>query len=65
MRDLQGAPTALPGDCVRLDPVASVGRRHPAAHRFLASCVSWYMEDTGIFVSGSYDQTVKVWDTNA
>jgi DNA excision repair protein ERCC-8 len=27
--------------------------------------VKWFSQDTGMFFSGSFDKTVKVWDTNA
>lgn len=29
------------------------------------SAISWYPHDTGIFLSSSTDETLKVWDTNA
>ena len=29
------------------------------------SCVQWYPTDTGLFVSGSMDGLVRIWDTNA
>jgi DNA excision repair protein ERCC-8 len=47
-------------------PVGSVRQRtHPAsAHRFAATCVAWYPVDSGMFVSGSADKTLRLWDTN-
>ncbi|GAX76294.1 hypothetical protein CEUSTIGMA_g3739.t1 [Chlamydomonas eustigma] len=33
-------------------------------HRYRVSCVCWYTVDSGLFVTGSYDKTIKVWDTN-
>lgn len=30
----------------------------------LVAGVAWYPVDTGLFVSGSYDSDVKLWDTN-
>ena len=35
------------------------------AHRFAATCVTWYPVDSGAFVSGGADGDVKVWDANA
>lgn len=34
-------------------------------HGYAVTTVQWYPVDTGLFVSGSTDGTVKVWDTNA
>lgn len=33
-------------------------------HTYSVSCVHWYPIDTGIFVTGSFDHLVNVWDTN-
>lgn len=33
-------------------------------HLYSVSCVHWYPIDTGIFVTGSFDHFVNVWDTN-
>lgn len=32
-------------------------------HKFSVETVQWYPYDTGMFVSSSFDKTVKVWDT--
>lgn len=44
-------------------------RGPPAAallgHGHVVTTVQWYPLDTGLFVSGSSDGTVRVWDTNA
>ena len=46
-----------------------VPRGPPAAsllgHGHVVTTVQWYPLDTGLFVSGSSDGTVRVWDTNA
>ena len=33
-------------------------------HKFCVNSVKWFPNDTGIFVTGSSDKTLKVWDTN-
>eukprot|EP00961_Rhodomonas_salina_P142300 1916409-Rhodomonas_salina.1 len=33
-------------------------------HNFAVTGVSWYPNDTGLFVSGGFDKAVKAWDTN-
>ncbi|EFJ43451.1 hypothetical protein VOLCADRAFT_65806, partial [Volvox carteri f. nagariensis] len=48
-------------------PLFSCRGRHNNAergHKYLISSVAWYPVDTGLFVTGSYDCTAKVWDTN-
>eukprot|EP00656_Telonema_subtile_P028906 TRINITY_DN3167_c0_g1_i5.p1 TRINITY_DN3167_c0_g1~~TRINITY_DN3167_c0_g1_i5.p1 ORF type:complete len:348 (+),score=45.34 TRINITY_DN3167_c0_g1_i5:314-1357(+) len=34
------------------------------AHTYAVTAVQWYAVDTGLFFTGSMDETVKVWDTN-
>lgn len=34
------------------------------AHEFSVTGVGWYPRDTGMFVTGSFDKSVRVWDTN-
>uniref|UniRef100_A0A4W5KE97 DNA excision repair protein ERCC-8 n=1 Tax=Hucho hucho TaxID=62062 RepID=A0A4W5KE97_9TELE len=43
--------------------VGTVGRSSRYAHRFSVETVQWYPHDTGMFVSSSFDKTMKVWDT--
>jgi WD40 repeat protein len=57
-------PQATHGPDDELAVVGRVERRSPHAHKFLVSCVAWYPVDTGMFISGSFDQDVKLWDTN-
>ena len=47
------------------------GTEHPssgqatAGHLYSVTSVEWYHIDNGLFISASFDKTVKVWDTNA
>ncbi|GBF93234.1 hypothetical protein Rsub_05966 [Raphidocelis subcapitata] len=52
---------------LRLPPAGSIRQRNrpESAHRYAATCVCWYPVDTGMFVSGSADKTLRLWDTNA
>jgi DNA excision repair protein ERCC-8 len=38
--------------------------RNSTEHRNTVTGVSWYPVDTGMFLTSSFDKTVKVWDTN-
>lgn len=40
------------------------GRSHSSAHQYSVESVKWYPHDSGMFLSGSSDKKVKVWDTN-
>lgn len=42
--------------------VATIPRK--SVHQFGISSIQWWPHDTGMFISGSFDHTVKVWDTN-
>ncbi|XP_078433779.1 WD repeat-containing protein ATCSA-1-like [Wolffia australiana] len=42
-----------------------VDKQHAHGHKFSVSSVSWYPVDTGLFITGSFDHRIKVWDTNA
>ena len=45
----------------RLKHIAVTSKK---AHKYAVSGLRWYPHDTGIFVSGSMDGNVRVWDTN-
>ena len=49
----------------QLETLCSVRRESVGAHLQGVYSVCWYPHDNGLFVSGSQDKTVKVWDTNA
>ncbi|XP_076308869.1 DNA excision repair protein ERCC-8-like [Tachypleus tridentatus] len=44
--------------------ICKVSRRSRHAHKFSVESVQWYPFDTGLFISGSMDCQLKVWDTN-
>ncbi|GAB2293845.1 WD repeat-containing protein ATCSA-1 [Dionaea muscipula] len=41
-----------------------VDKQHQQGHKYAVSSAIWYPVDTGIFVTGSYDHFINVWDTN-
>lgn len=43
--------------------VCTVGRSSKHVHKFSVETVQWYPHDTGMFISSSFDKTMKVWDT--
>jgi len=48
-----------------IDTNISSGRQsNPHMHKYAVSVVQWYSNDTGLFITGSFDSTVAVWDTN-
>ncbi|CAK9437905.1 uncharacterized protein LODBEIA_P22830 [Lodderomyces beijingensis] len=42
--------------------VATIPKR--SQHQFGVSTIQWWPFDTGMFVTSSFDHTVKIWDTN-
>ncbi|RKP09023.1 DNA excision repair protein ERCC-8-like protein [Thamnocephalis sphaerospora] len=46
----------------RIEPLAKTARKD--AHQNATSDICWYPFDTGLFTTSSYDETIKVWDTN-
>ncbi|KAH7847185.1 hypothetical protein Vadar_022990 [Vaccinium darrowii] len=41
-----------------------VDKQHEHGHKYAISSAIWYPVDTGLFITGSYDHHVNVWDTN-
>uniref|UniRef100_A0A6B2L682 Uncharacterized protein n=1 Tax=Arcella intermedia TaxID=1963864 RepID=A0A6B2L682_9EUKA len=49
----------------KFSPIVTINRRScKSMHQKGVSSVHWYTNDTGMFISGSFDSTVGVWDTN-
>lgn len=42
----------------------TVDKQHENGHKYAISSAIWYPIDTGLFITGSYDHYIKVWDTN-
>ncbi|KAI9200459.1 hypothetical protein LWI28_008321 [Acer negundo] len=45
--------------------IVVVDKQHEQGHKYAVSSAIWYPIDTGLFITGSYDHYVKVWDTNS
>jgi DNA excision repair protein ERCC-8 len=41
-----------------------VDKQHEQGHKYAISSAIWYPVDTGLFITGSYDHHINVWDTN-
>lgn len=44
--------------------ILSIDKQHENGHKYAISSAIWYPIDTGLFITGSYDHNIKVWDTN-
>ncbi|KAL8487668.1 hypothetical protein ACS0TY_024114 [Phlomoides rotata] len=42
----------------------TINKHHEHGHKYAISSAIWYPIDTGMFVTGSYDHHINVWDTN-
>ncbi|KAI8990322.1 WD40-repeat-containing domain protein [Pilobolus umbonatus] len=50
-------------DRYRYKPIATVSREN--RHSYAVTSVSWYPFDNGMFITSSYDSTIKIWDTSS
>ncbi|KAK4559845.1 hypothetical protein RGQ29_008862 [Quercus rubra] len=41
-----------------------VDKQHEHGHKYAISSAIWYPVDTGLFITGSHDHHINVWDTN-
>ncbi|KAK9909422.1 hypothetical protein WJX75_002005 [Coccomyxa subellipsoidea] len=55
---------ALTEGCSEHKALFKVDRSNPDCHKFSVTTAVWYPVDTGMFVTGSFDHEVKIWDTN-
>ncbi|KAH9606184.1 hypothetical protein KSS87_009514 [Heliosperma pusillum] len=42
-----------------------IDKQHEQGHKYAISSATWYPIDTGLFITGSYDHHINVWDTNS
>lgn len=48
------------GEKKTFNPIFAIGRKH----EYGISSIQWYSHDNGLFFTGSFDKTVKMWDPN-
>jgi WD40 repeat protein len=63
MQACNSGPGNIP---VQLQPLLNISQRSQPgfAHKYLVTSLAWYPVDTGLFLTGSADKTVKLWDTS-
>lgn len=52
------------GLIARHKPILVIDKLHDQGHKYAISSATWYPIDTGLFITGSYDHHINVWDTN-
>lgn len=57
-----GTESLAPDNITTIECISSVPRQR--GHKYGVSGVSWWPFDSGLFVTSSFDGTVKVWDSN-
>ncbi|PWA93059.1 transducin/WD40 repeat-like superfamily protein [Artemisia annua] len=63
--DIQRATEYAGGGLIaKHKPILVVDKQHQNGHKYAISTAIWYPVDTGLFVTGSYDHHINVWDTN-
>ncbi|KAM1133820.1 hypothetical protein ACFX13_043804 [Malus domestica] len=65
MFDVQrGTDYAGGGAVTRHKCLFAMDKQHEHWHKYAVSSVVWYLVDTGLFVTRSYNHHINVWDTN-
>ncbi|KAI5655189.1 hypothetical protein M9H77_32376 [Catharanthus roseus] len=63
--DIQRATIHEAGGLIaKHEPIFVVDKQHENGHKYAISSAIWYPIDTGLFITGSYDHHINVWDTN-
>lgn len=52
------------GSVARYKSLFVIDKQHQQGHKYAISSATWYPIDTGLFITGSYDHHINVWDTN-
>ncbi|XP_021759506.1 DNA excision repair protein ERCC-8-like isoform X3 [Chenopodium quinoa] len=52
------------GSVARHKSLFVIDKEHQQGHKYAVSSATWYPIDTGLFITGSYDHHINVWDTN-
>lgn len=62
--DVQRATEYVGGTVAKHKSILVVDKQHEHGHKYAVSSAIWYPVDTGLFITGSYDHYISVWDTN-
>ncbi|KAK9109740.1 hypothetical protein Sjap_017800 [Stephania japonica] len=63
--DVQRATNYEAGGLVaKHESIFSVDKQNMHGHKYAVSSAIWYPIDTGLFITGSFDHYINVWDTN-
>lgn len=62
--DVQRATEYVGGTVAKHKSILVLDKQHEHGHKYAVSSAIWYPVDTGLFITGSYDHYISVWDTN-
>ncbi|KAJ1672875.1 hypothetical protein EV182_006319, partial [Spiromyces aspiralis] len=63
--DLDAKPPGSGAEAAYTEIAPMVTIPSARSHRYAVTGIEWYVLDTGIFTTCSFDGSVRVWDTNA